>query len=102
MPWGKHKGTSLTDLPDGYLGWLLSKCEGLDPVLKARLEAEVRRRTFTPEPASAAVAIGDLAGQWYRQLAREFHPDLGGSHEAMKAVNRGRELLLSLAGEARA
>jgi hypothetical protein len=43
-----------------------------------------------------------LVSQWYRSLSREYHPDLGGSHEAMKAVNRGRELLLQLMEDAAA
>ena len=25
MPWGKHKGTPMSDVPAGYLAWLLEQ-----------------------------------------------------------------------------
>lgn len=37
MPWGKHKGTLLCDLPSGYRKWLLDLDE-LDPNLRRSLE----------------------------------------------------------------
>lgn len=39
MPFGKHKGTPLKDLPDQYIWWLLNKAENLDADLRASLEA---------------------------------------------------------------
>lgn len=27
MPYGKHKGTDIEDLPDGYLKWLAENCD---------------------------------------------------------------------------
>lgn len=27
MPWGKHKGEELDDIPTGYLTWLLSQTD---------------------------------------------------------------------------
>jgi exodeoxyribonuclease X len=38
MPFGKHKGLPLTDLPRDYVGWLLRQ-EGTDPYLVAALRA---------------------------------------------------------------
>jgi curved DNA-binding protein CbpA len=36
--------------------------------------------------------------QWYRGLVLDFHPDRGGSHEAMQAINEAHERLRKLAG----
>lgn len=42
MPFGKHKGTPLTALPDPYVTWLLE--QDLRDPLKSALEAERARR----------------------------------------------------------
>lgn len=39
MPWGKHKGMKLADLPSSYVHWLLNKCENLDADLRTALLA---------------------------------------------------------------
>ena len=39
MPFGKHKGTPLKELPAFYVFWLLNKAENLDADLRASLEA---------------------------------------------------------------
>jgi exodeoxyribonuclease X len=39
MPWGKHKGMELKQLPAGYVRWVLDKAENVDPDLRACLEA---------------------------------------------------------------
>lgn len=45
MPFGKYKGTALTELPQQYLDWILSgEFEGLRGPLRAKLEDEQRRR----------------------------------------------------------
>ena len=43
MPFGKHKGVAITELPDNYLDWLLTSCE-LKGSLRTSLEAEFERR----------------------------------------------------------
>jgi hypothetical protein len=99
MPFGKYRGQQLEDVPLSYLKWVLANCEHVSPALLA----EIRFLVSGEEPAgTTAIAIPSLANRWYRQLATEFHPDRrGGSHQAMVAVNRGRDLLLELAGVAR-
>ena len=37
IPFGKHKGTKLTDLPKSYVTWLLTKCKTLNDDLRASL-----------------------------------------------------------------
>lgn len=39
MPFGKHKGVALKDLPKSYVSWMLKEAKNLDPDLKASLEA---------------------------------------------------------------
>ena len=102
MPFGKYKGLPLSAVPDDYLAWLIDECDLREP-LKSAVEAEVEARMAADEaddePQPGLMTVQSIAGDWYRRLATEFHPDKrGGSNEAMKAINRGRELLLELAG----
>ncbi len=90
IAFGKHKGKRLEDLPTAYLWWLLDECGSVTPAMRR----EIRR--ILDVDHGAAIALPALANRWYRKLATEFHPDKGGSHEAMKAVNRGRDLLLEM------
>lgn len=95
MPFGKYRGKPLEDVPRNYLKWLLANCENASPALLA----EVHFLVSGDEPASkTAIAIPAVAAKWYRTLASEFHPDRGGTHEAMKVVNRANDLLYAICG----
>ena len=39
MPWGKHKGKALKDIPPDYVTWMLTKAENVSPDLRAALNA---------------------------------------------------------------
>lgn len=39
MPFGKHRGTKLVDLPKDYIFWLKNKCDNLDPDLRVALNS---------------------------------------------------------------
>lgn len=96
MRFGKYKGLPLTAIPDaGYLLWLLSLPD-LDAGLRHAVAHELDRREADQRPAVAIPDLRPVADSWRRQLAREFHPDFGGSHDAMKAINRGYDLLLQM------
>ena len=43
MPFGKHKGTAITELTSNYINWLLSNCT-LHEDLRMDLEATVANR----------------------------------------------------------
>ncbi len=43
MPWGKHKGEDLEDIPSGYLRWLAENCE--DDYIASAADEEFRWRT---------------------------------------------------------
>jgi alpha-mannosidase len=94
MPFGKHRGEELSDIPDDYLIWCLDSCESMSPTLRKAIEAHLK----IEESKSPVSSITTIVPTWYRRLAMEFHPDKrGGSHIGMLAVNRAKELLLELA-----
>src|SRR5437762_1779433 len=89
MPFGKHKGELLGAVPSDYLVWLLRNC-ALRAWLQAEIEAEMQRRQgcpAAPPPAAATSDVEQLVRRWYRELAKKYHPDRGGTNEAMKVVN---------------
>lgn len=95
MPFGKHRGVPIDQVPESYLVWCLDTIEDLSPTLRREIEVVLGIQE-RPQPRAALVV--STVNTWYRRMAQQFHPDLGGSHEGMKAVNAGRELLLELAG----
>ena len=42
MPWGKHKGDDIEDVPSGYLRWLAENCE--DDTIASAADEEYRWR----------------------------------------------------------
>ncbi|NMC22092.1 MAG: hypothetical protein GYA33_16925 [Thermogutta sp.] len=117
MPFGRYRGLPLSSVPESYLCWLLDNAD-LSPTLeravserlgiedlkreRRQLEAECQALAYERARLAAGKAnvrpkIDDaLIGRWYRELAKRFHPDHGGSHEGMKAVNEARDLLLEI------
>jgi hypothetical protein len=93
MPFGKFKGIDISDLPDDYLKWLASLGDLKQPLRQAiDNEVEARREPSTP----SAVEIGfadEIISAGVKKLALRHHPDVGGTEESMKAVNRAGEIL---------
>lgn len=89
MPFGKYRDQPLADVPTGYLRWLLTI--DIYPTLRYGVEQELESRKAGKHKQVPAPAI-DVA-TWYRQLSLRFHPDRGGSKEAMQAINVAKELL---------
>ena len=77
MPFGKHKGRELCEVPDGYLLWLAENVELREPLLSA-IWAEFKERGLTTDQRPTAGGL-DLAEvkRAYRELSLEFHPDRG-------------------------
>lgn len=93
MPFGKHKGEELADIPDDYLFWCLDHCTSMSPSLRKAIE---RHLNYEPLPINGAALDDDvrnLVRAWYRDLAKRWHPDNGGSTDAMKAINDAHDLL---------
>jgi hypothetical protein len=99
MPFGKFRGEDLADIPDGYLNWLLDECN-----LRPRLRNAVKRELETRDEDAALcrcmapVLPESLIWDWYRGLAMDYHPDRGGSVEAMKVINEAHARLKKLVG----
>jgi hypothetical protein len=105
MPFGKHTGKELEEIPTPYLQWILRGWRHLDPGLRRAMGRVLDERGCAlpeagphgnggPTPPNWA----GLIRQWYRGLALDFHPDRGGSHEAMRAINEAYDRLRKLAG----
>lgn len=83
MPFGKFKGVPVDELPQDYLSWLWTEVDLRDP-----LRSAVKGVLF-PEcgPVEACMPDKDLVRCVYRRLASKWHPDHGGDHKAMAALN---------------
>ena len=96
MPFGKHRGKQVSTIPKNYLMWVVDNCHDISPTLRFELERQLELRLLSGR-ATPSVTFAKLSPDWYRQLAKEFHPDKRGSHDAMIAVNRAKELLTEMA-----
>ena len=102
MPFGRHKGEPLSSMPDEYLDWLTTI--DLRPRLRDAVHAEIRSRgdaegtsssrsgptlLACPEPKVAR----ELVSAGLRSVSHRYHPDKGGTHEDMLAVNSAAQWL---------
>jgi Putative quorum-sensing-regulated virulence factor len=101
MPFGKYKGSRLEDVPLEYISWLIDQDFLRDP-LRSAVEEEYDRRTNPedddedPGPIPIPVNLNlveELLNVGFRVLSKKYHPDLGGSHQAMTELNHCIEWL---------
>lgn len=94
MPFGKFSGLDLADIPGDYLSWLM-KIDLREPLRSEARSEYWRRISWQEERQRTAVSTLDAGRvkQIYRELAFKWHPDQGGTKEAMQAVNEFYELL---------
>jgi hypothetical protein len=95
FPWGQFQGHRLTAVPGSYLVTLLEKRDW--PFREYRLRdavaEELRRRINAIVPNNAEEDIDEEEDDGpdikavLRSAALRFHPDRGGSRDAMTAVN---------------
>ena len=88
MPFGKHKGRQLDELPDSYLIWLAENVELREPLLSGvSMEFKERGLTMAQRPTTGTLDQ-DKIKTVYRELSLMFHPDrIGGHGEAQRALN---------------
>ena len=88
MPFGKHKGRELEELPDGYLLWLAENVELREPLLSG-VWTEFKERGLTSDQRPTAGGLdAKKVKAVYRELSLQFHPDrIGGDGEAQRALN---------------
>jgi hypothetical protein len=102
MPFGRHKGLPLGELPDAYLHWLTTI--RLRSPLQEAVEAERRRRQgAASDPAPTVLAVrppraAEVIEAGWRHLALKHHPDRGGAHEVMVEIIEARDWLRDLVG----
>ena len=90
MPFGKHKGTCIDQLPASYIEWILENTD-VDGWLRQQLEKSYEFQLY------GGTNNGDpshVIKSAYQTSAKKWHPDKGGTHEAMIAVNEFHELIL--------
>jgi hypothetical protein len=96
MPFGKHRGMLIEDLPLEYLEWLVDQDFVREP-LNSKLRAEYERRAYSQENHRGACInpsiVDELVAAGLRSLALKYHPDRGGDHNQMVAVNQAADWL---------
>jgi len=92
MPFGKYKGWPVSELPYHYLRWLWENVELREPLRTAVREALGLEGSGPLSLSIESAALKDI----YRRLALKWHPDCGGSNEAMAALNEFYEELRGL------
>jgi hypothetical protein len=121
MPFGKHRGRLLRNVPADYLAWCVRTLTDLNPRMRQAMRYFLRRQGWEgPEAhdgfksresrrheargesrrqeAEDAVDVRAVVTSWYREMALKHHPDRGGSTEVMAAINDGVERLRQMLG----
>jgi hypothetical protein len=97
MPFGKYKNRPLEEIPAGYLVWVLDNCADIKPTLREAIRLRLGLNS-RPAREPAAPDWPQLISGWYRRLCRDYHPDRGGSTEAMGVINEAYDRLRDLLG----
>ena len=100
MPFGKYKGIDISKLPSNYLLYALEAFD-LPDELAMELTTTLHDRLISMpncgmyfENIVFRVGIEEhKIKSVYKALTLKYHPDRGGSHEAMQAINEFRDLL---------
>jgi hypothetical protein len=104
MPFGKFRGQRVCDLPSDYLQWVLGNCANMNPGLRLDVRAELLGRGYLDPAEEVSAAAGPaltvgLLKRWHREMVLKYHPDRGGSNEAMAAINDGHKRLRQMVRE---
>lgn len=86
MPFGKHKGKELQDIPKEYLHWLLDNVDLFDK-LREDIQKELRTRASGEPTQNIKLTFGEITTV-YKKMAKTWHPDVSGNGpKPMQAVN---------------
>ena len=109
MPFGKHRGKDLADVPSDYLDWLLTRAENVAEWLRDAVYEELLVRDLdnteengATERGAAVLPLETLRSQlkaWYREMTMKYHPDRrSGQDDGMRAIIAGYERLTEMLG----
>jgi hypothetical protein len=96
MPWGKHKGVDVTEVPESYLRWALENASNISPTLKEAIRHQLGLPPEVTNGEATALILAkvdEAVREAYRQASVRHHPDRGGSAQAMAAINDFRDRL---------
>ena len=88
MPFGKFKNINIENIDANYLNWLLENSTNLDFYLKNYILKHLNN-------ISIDINNKNEIRQIYISLCKKYHPDNGGSNEAMAAINDFYSILKS-------
>ena len=101
MPFGRHRGKDVSQLPTHYIIWLLQTCDLRQPLLQELKDEADRREDEADRYSSNTHALPvpvrnmceRLLTSGYRAMAQKMHPDHGGTHAAMILLTQAVEHL---------
>lgn len=103
MPFGKHRGQAIAELPTGYLEWL-STLQLRSNELRFAVKVELLRRREEQGadlqivlhiPQRDLEPMHEIIARGRRAAARVQHPDVGGDGETMRRINVIADALLA-------
>lgn len=83
MPFGKYKGEFIEEIPSNYLIYSLENFD-VPTDLKDVIKFEICKRLDLD--ADISIFMDDVRSI-YKKLCKKHHPDVGGSNQAMQAIN---------------
>jgi hypothetical protein len=107
MPWGKHRGEDLADVPLSYLVWVIEECDNVRYDLREAIKDQVAYRlnlqrevevptTEVVRMCDRCMAIKKMLTRWFRKWSLVLHPDRGGTHEEQSALNDAKDELVAV------
>ncbi len=87
LKFGKYRGMPIEEVPTEYLEWMLDTNQRMI----ATIEQELDRRKLSEEAELSWIEKVIRSG--YRELAKKYHPDVGGSEDEMRQVVAAVEYL---------
>lgn len=102
MPFGKYRGCDLREIreiDEPYLLWVLDHATNASETLREEIRWHLgvgQTSKPTSPPRGNVISREELQGTlaaWYRDLAKKYHPDRGGTNQAMAAINDAAETL---------
>lgn len=100
MPFGKYKGVEILELPSNYILYALETFDLPEELTISLTQIFYDRLINLPNCGgyfeNMVLFVGAEPAKVksiYKALTLKYHPDKGGSHEAMQAINEFRDLL---------